>query len=212
MARYDQGWGRPGGQYGYERGWGLPPQQGGGPRRGYDGGYGAFRGPHGGGMHGDFRPHPGWGGGQHAGIDRARSEDDLGLPGEPGGMEEEGTTAVYGPARYGLGPYHARLHSRRRPDDELREEVQEALFYDTWVDADAITVEVSDGVVTLRGELPDYDEIRYATDDAWDVEGVRGVRCELSVRGSGSGSASAGRTSTSTGRGQQTPASVPEDE
>ncbi|MBV9774563.1 MAG: BON domain-containing protein, partial [Gemmatimonadetes bacterium] len=71
-----------------------------------------------------------------------------------------------------------------RPDEELREEIQEALFYDTWVDADAITVEVSEGIVTLRGELPDYDEIRYATDDAWDVEGVRGVRSELTVRGS----------------------------
>ena len=89
---------------------------------------------------------------------------------------------IYGPARYGLGPYYARLQQRRRPDDELREEVEEALFYDTWVDADAIVVEVSDAIVTLRGELPDYEEIRYATDDAWDVDGVRGVRCELTVR------------------------------
>jgi osmotically-inducible protein OsmY len=35
--------------------------------------------------------------------------------------------------------------------------------------------------VALRGELPDHDEVRYATDDAWDVDGVRGVRCELRV-------------------------------
>jgi osmotically-inducible protein OsmY len=89
---------------------------------------------------------------------------------------------LYGPARYGLGPYHERLRQRKRPDDELREEVEEALFYDTWVDAEAITVEVEDGVVTLRGALPSYEEIRYATDDAWDVDGVVGVRSELSVR------------------------------
>jgi osmotically-inducible protein OsmY len=86
-----------------------------------------------------------------------------------------------GPARYGLGPYYRRLEQRRRPDDELKHDVEEALFYDTWVDAEAIGVEVRDGVVTLRGELPDHEEVRYATDDAWDVEGVRGVRCELRV-------------------------------
>jgi osmotically-inducible protein OsmY len=58
----------------------------------------------------------------------------------------------------------------------------DALFYDTWVDADAVEVSVKDGVVTLKGDLPDYEEIRYATDDAWDVEGVLGVRSELRVR------------------------------
>ncbi len=86
-----------------------------------------------------------------------------------------------GPARYGLGPYHQRLRQRRRPDDELRAEVEEALFYDTWVDAEAITVEVEDGVVTLSGTLPDFAEVRYATDDAWDVDGVQGVRTRLTV-------------------------------
>ena len=59
--------------------------------------------------------------------------------------------------------------------------MEDALFYDTWVDAEAIRVEVRDGVVTLQGDLPDHDEVRYATDDAWDVDGVRGVRSELRV-------------------------------
>jgi hypothetical protein len=89
--------------------------------------------------------------------------------------------ALHGPARYGLGPYHERLRRRRRPDEELRQDVEDALFYDTWVDADAITVEVSDGVVTLKGELPSFEEVRFATDDAWDIEGVVGVRTELRV-------------------------------
>lgn len=87
----------------------------------------------------------------------------------------------YGPARYGLGPYHERLRRRRREDTDLKKDVEEALFYDTWVDADAITVEVSEGVVKLRGVLPSYEEVRFATDDAWDVEGVVGVRPELTV-------------------------------
>ena len=32
-----------------------------------------------------------------------------------------------------------------------------------------------------RDRCPDHHEIRYATDDAWEVEGVRGVRTELRV-------------------------------
>lgn len=92
---------------------------------------------------------------------------------------------VYGPERYGLGPYHERLRRRRRPDREVEQDVKDALFYDTWVDADAITVEVRDGVVTLRGSLPSFDEIRYANDDAWDVDGVLGVHSELEVREQG---------------------------
>jgi osmotically-inducible protein OsmY len=103
---------------------------------------------------------------------------------ERGGGEWAGEDAsgIYGPARYGLGPYYQRLINRRRPDEELKEEVEEAIFYDTWVDAEAISVDVDDGIVTLRGELPSFEEVRYATDDAWDVDGVRGVRSELSVR------------------------------
>ncbi len=87
----------------------------------------------------------------------------------------------YGPARYGYGPYYDRLQRRRRGDDEIQEDVEDALFYDTWVDADAIRVEVGEGIVTLEGTLPSYEEVRYATDDAWDVDGVRGVRARLTV-------------------------------
>lgn len=139
----------------------------------YDGGYGRGLGPEWqrrarvGRYDGDFRPPHGLGGG----------EPDPRLPGEGAPWGE----TMNGPARYGLGPYYRRLEQRRRPDDELKHDVEEALFYDTWVDAEAVTVDVRDGVVTLRGDLPDHDEVRYATDDAWDVEGVRGVRCELRV-------------------------------
>ncbi|HET9986373.1 MAG TPA: BON domain-containing protein, partial [Longimicrobiales bacterium] len=97
--------------------------------------------------------------------------------------EEVSVAEEYGPARYGYGPYFDRLQRRRRPDQELRQEVEDALFYDTWVDADAIEITVRDGVVTLSGTLPSYDEIRFAVDDAWDVDGVRGVRSEMEVAG-----------------------------
>lgn len=172
MPSYDAGWGP-------FRGGGRPGNPGGGPPRG-PGGFGGFGPAYG----GDFRPHGGWGG---AHVDRERMEDGGFLHGDLGGFADGGGgegagEGMYGPARYGLGPYHQRLRRRTRPDAELKEEVEEALFYDTWVDADAVTVEVRDGVVTLRGELPDYNEVRYATDDAWDVDGVRGVRSELTVR------------------------------
>jgi hypothetical protein len=129
---------------------------------------------YGGGYGDDFRPRGGWGG---SGREVQHGPSGFVPDGAPW---EEGP--LYGPARYGLGPYHRRLRNRRRPDEELKEEVEEAIFYDTWVDAEAISVDVDDGIVTLRGELPSFEEVRYATDDAWDVDGVRGVRSELSVR------------------------------
>ena len=136
----------------------------------YDGGYGRQVAGNG------FNQNPGFGGGMGQRPAPGPSRYDGSFGGHMG--HDEGT---FGPARYGLGPYHQRLRKRQRPDEELKSDVQDALFYDTWVDAEAITVEVSGGVVTLRGELPDYDEVRYATDDAWDVDGVRGVRSELRV-------------------------------
>ncbi|HEU0052315.1 MAG TPA: BON domain-containing protein [Longimicrobium sp.] len=169
MARNDAGYRRGGQGDGLGRGFRPGPDGGWDPRSAAraaytPGGFGARwegRGEY----DGDFRPQRGYGGG----------EERLG---DFGGEREE---SVYGPARYGLGPYYRRLRERRRPDEELRQEVEDALFYDTWVDAEAITVEVAEGVVTLRGDLPDYEEVRYATDDAWDVDGVRGVRSELRV-------------------------------
>ena len=91
---------------------------------------------------------------------------------------------IYGPQRYGRGPYANRLETIRRDDGDVRTDVEEALFYDTWVDAQRIAVDVADGVVTLRGTLPSAEEVRYATDDAWEVAGVRGVRSELRVEAS----------------------------
>jgi hypothetical protein len=166
MARYDEwtGWGR---ERGYDerflrhraggggQGGGGSRRQFGGDRSGYDSGYGSRA--------------QRWSGGAVN-------------PQGGGDWDNPGSGTLYGPSRYGLGPYFQRLLNRRRPDDELKEEVEEALFYDSWVDAEAITVDVEDGVVTLRGELPNYEEIRYAIDDAWDVDGVRGVRAELQVR------------------------------
>jgi len=130
-------------------------------------------------------------------------------PGREAGAEAGGRGAAewrrrgqwepYGPARYGYGPYYQRLLRRRRSDEEIREDVEETLFYDTWVDADRIEVLVEDGVVTLRGTLPSHEEVRYAVDDAWDVDGVRGVRSELVVEPPSRGPEQGGRERTAAG-------------
>lgn len=67
-------------------------------------------------------------------------------------------------------------------DRELGQEVRSRLFQDSWLDAERIDVSASEGVVTLTGEVNDYMEARYAWDDAWETEGVRGVVNNLTVR------------------------------
>ncbi|HEX7240961.1 MAG TPA: BON domain-containing protein [Longimicrobiaceae bacterium] len=66
-------------------------------------------------------------------------------------------------------------------DEEIRQEVRQRLYQDTWLRADEIEVTVSEGVVTLRGDVGDFLEARYAWDDAWESEGVRGVINNLTV-------------------------------
>lgn len=68
------------------------------------------------------------------------------------------------------------------PDGQILEMVRRRLYEDVWLDVDRIDVEVEDGVVTLRGEVDDFLEVRYAWDDAWETEGVRGVVTQLVVR------------------------------
>jgi hypothetical protein len=67
-------------------------------------------------------------------------------------------------------------------DEEIMDAVRRRLYQDVWLDVERIDVEVEDGVVTLRGEVDDFLEVRYAWDDAWETEGVRGVVTQLTVR------------------------------
>jgi len=67
-------------------------------------------------------------------------------------------------------------------DDQVRESVYRRMRADAWLDPERITVQVEDGVVTLTGEVDDFLKARYAWDDAWEAEGVRGVVNNLTVR------------------------------
>lgn len=80
-----------------------------------------------------------------------------------------------------VGPYWQRLLRRERPDRWIQAEIEEALFFDTWIDANRITVEVRDGVATLIGTLHSYREAELALDDARRVPGVRQLRDRLDI-------------------------------
>ena len=67
-------------------------------------------------------------------------------------------------------------------DDVVLAAVRQSLSNDNFIDSDQIQVEVTDGVVTLTGEVDDYLEARYAWDDAWEAAGVAGVVVRLEVR------------------------------
>jgi len=67
-------------------------------------------------------------------------------------------------------------------DDDIEHIVRHRMQNDAWLDPDRIEVQVEDGVVTLTGEVDDFLEARYAWDDAWEAEGVRGVVNNLTVR------------------------------
>jgi hypothetical protein len=78
---------------------------------------------------------------------------------------------------------HQREYGDEEPgDDEVRDAVYRRMSADAWVDAERIEVQVEDGIVTLTGEVDDFMEARYAWDDAWEADGVRGVVNNLTVR------------------------------
>ena len=91
----------------------------------------------------------------------------------------------YGRPQQGGGgrwPSHGHQVGGDWSDEDVEQAVRASMYQDTHVDADRIEVRVNNGVVTLQGEVDDYLEARYAWDDAWDVEGVRGVINQLTVR------------------------------
>ncbi len=108
--------------------------------------------------------------------------------GRPRGPMGSGDFAGREDRHYGRTPVDRwPAHGSARPDarmddDDVRESVRENLFQDSFINPDHIEVEVERGVVTLRGELDDFLQARYAWDDAWESPGVRGVINNLTVR------------------------------
>ncbi|MBI2939340.1 MAG: BON domain-containing protein [Chloroflexi bacterium] len=68
-----------------------------------------------------------------------------------------------------------------RPDGEVRDKVIHTLVADSSIDETAITVEVQNGVVTLRGMVDSITKKRLPGALCWWIPGVRDVRNELTV-------------------------------
>ena len=197
MARYDGGWTRgygrdfgPGGEWGNPRGSG---QEWAGPRPGARRPRGRYAGPYGGGydrgIYGEgypgLRGYPGAAPPSrgYAGYDAPYAERPF-MPEEAYRRHPE----FDGPPRHGTGRWPdgpagqgGAGFAQALEDNDVRQLVRESLYSDSWLDADRIEVEVREGVVTLRGEVGDYMEARYAWDDAWESPGVRGVVNNLTV-------------------------------
>lgn len=71
---------------------------------------------------------------------------------------------------------------RRIPDRELKQNVNDQLFWSAFVNSNDITVSVENGVVTLRGTVQFWSEYDDAEKNAYQA-GAKGVRNQLQVSG-----------------------------
>ncbi len=68
-----------------------------------------------------------------------------------------------------------------RTDEQIKQDVVRELTWDYRVNAADISVNVSNGVVTLTGSVPSYTARNFATSDAWGIAGVKSVNNLLTV-------------------------------
>jgi len=64
---------------------------------------------------------------------------------------------------------------------DLKEEIIEELAYDPRINADDIAITTKEGVVTLRGTVPNFNQKWEAEDAIKRIRGVRGIADELTV-------------------------------
>ena len=68
-----------------------------------------------------------------------------------------------------------------RSDDRIREDINDRLTEDSWIDASGVSVAVSGGEVTLGGQVDSKTAKRRAEDIADDVTGVKHVQNNLRI-------------------------------
>lgn len=114
-----------------------------------------------------------------------------------GGMMRGGEHRGRGPKNY------------TRSDDRIREDVNDRLSDDAWLDASEIDVQVSSGEVTLTGTVNAREDKRRAEDLAEQVSGVKHVQNSLRVQpSSGGGQATSTTMGASAGQGPTTSAAT----
>jgi osmotically-inducible protein OsmY len=75
-----------------------------------------------------------------------------------------------------------------RSDERVREDINDRLSDDSWIDASEIEVQVKDGEVTLSGQVERREDKRRAEDLAEQVSGVKHVQNNLRVQAGAGGS------------------------
>ncbi|WP_369060612.1 BON domain-containing protein [Caulobacter sp. 73W] len=137
----------------------------------------------------------GYGGGTYANSNRSRGRD--WRSGEERSWAERAGDRIS--AFFGDDEAEARVRARelargehrgrgpkgyRRSDDRIREDVNDRLTDDAWLDASNIDVSVSDAEVTLTGTVRDRDGKRRAENLAESISGVTNVQNNLRVNAS----------------------------
>ncbi len=89
------------------------------------------------------------------------------------------------------GPFPGQITPRS--DEDIKRDVETALFYDDAVSSIGIQVSVQNGVVTLDGTVSSSLARDLASQDAWTVGGVRGVQNNLVVHETPTPSRAAGQ-------------------
>ena len=89
------------------------------------------------------------------------------------------------------GPFPGQAPAR--PDEDIKRDVDTALFYDEAVSSLGIDVSVQSGVVTMSGTVNSELARRLAGEDAWKVGGVRDVKNDLLVHEAPTPSRAAGQ-------------------
>jgi osmotically-inducible protein OsmY len=67
-------------------------------------------------------------------------------------------------------------------DEQIKKAVVDMLYWDTRVDSSDIHIEVTDGIVTLKGTVPSYAAKEAALFDVWKIPGVKQVNNSSSVK------------------------------
>ena len=99
------------------------------------------------------------------------------------GETETGFRETFRGERYGEGRHRGRgPKNYTRSDERIREDVNDRLSDDPWLDASEIEVQVSKCEVTLTGSVDTRDDKRRAEDIAEQVSGVKNVQNNLRVQ------------------------------
>ena len=115
-------------------------------------------------------------GGGRGWVDRAADEV-LSWFGDEGAERRRRLDDMRGGRNRGRGP-----KNYRRSDERIREEINDRLTEDDWLDATEIEVSVIAGEVVLTGEVESRRDKRYAEDIAVSVSGVNNVQNNLRVQ------------------------------